>query len=678
MYRVTKLLRDAGYAGLSFPFGAYQFNGTEQFGDSALPGVGFTIRFENGALMKAEATPALTNSIPFALYARGGDTGTAGEIYAVGYGARYWTQVIQGSETSYAGVADIVGLAVGDTIICRFGADNTDGGGVWKTSTMAKILSITPTGGTTGTVVVDTPSPSPLPLAPGNALRQYDKHDMLKVTGFQDNSQIRGGRVENIFFTPLFSRNCVIDVDEWTECRNFAIITGPGSGMIVPKMIVRRVLGSAVTHANVITLTQHQNAHFGSIIIESIKPIGPAVMNVFSEEASCVGTRIEAISVNFNAIDAFGGNVGIFGQTPGQTDLVSVGRVTLLGGYGTCSFDANYRIDVLEARTGPYINLFVRGDQVRSMYWRDQVWNYARDFNALLPAPASTTQSMTVPWHGITRYLRVRPVSMVGVTAVNISGDGFATTDYNITANMTLGVWTDIPQAALMSVATGNFLGNNALTIRVTTDGSSPIGNAIAIAASTLLVDLNLNDGLGSFYGVDSSVPLSISSNGAPASSAAFVGQLCLDVVDNIWYSAISVGAGASDWFSPSTTAPVAAIAFTGSILGNSGAPAVSYMTGGPISSVSQLRFPTSARTITKMRVTKISSTISVSVVVTLFKNGSATTMTCTSLAADAAFTKYSDLANPISFTDAQDFDVQLSCATDASAGSGEFSVILE
>jgi hypothetical protein len=66
-------------------------------------------------------------------------------------------------------------------------------------------------------------------------------------------------------------------------------------------------------------------------------------------------------------------------------------------------------------------------------------------------------------------------------------------------------------------------------------------------------------------------------------------------------------------------------------------------------------------------------------VTATVYKNGVATTMTVTILAADAANTKYADSAHPRLFADGDDFDVRLDDAgADVLAGTLPVSAQIE
>ena len=546
-FRVTKILRNAGYSGISFPDGTYKCSGAEQVGVSTLPGVGFDIIRQSGACFAGDPATTTATSQPISCCAYGEGAESPTSIIAAGYNSRYWTEVIQGSGSRTCnGVANIVGLAVGDTVVVRYGADNTDGDGSCFCYTMAKIVSITPTTGTAGNVLLDTGAPEPIPVAPYNSHRQYNKHDLVKITGFQDNTRFIGGRWNDMFIALVGARDTYSD-GEWDNCKTFAINTLFCSGLRVPHMRIRNATGSTSVPANIITLAKAYDSHFGRIIVDNLYPVGAVSCNFFDEEAVCRGTRIDSISVNYNANNV--GAIVLIGQTPGQTNLISVGMLHIAGGTAGLTVCRNCKIDTLDIHgDGTSINLFIRGDQAGAIYWRGQVYTSVRDFVGILPAPASSTKTFTVPWHGLTRYLRLKIASMTGVTSVHVSGDGFSATDYDVTANMIANKWVDINQAAIMSVATGNFLGNNACSVRVVTSGASPAGNVIEIAHSCLLVDLMLSDLVGATYGTDTSTPIYVTGDGAPSANAAFIGQEYLDRTGGVWYKAKNTGTGASDW----------------------------------------------------------------------------------------------------------------------------------
>lgn len=122
---------------------------------------------------------------------------------------------------------------------------------------------------------------------------------------------------------------------------------------------------------------------------------------------------------------------------------------------------------------------------------------------------------------------------------------------------------------------------------------------------------------------------------------------------------------------------------FTGALLGSAVVPVTSFMSNpgstlALVNVVAGQSYPTSARVISKLRVTLLANTITVNATVTLFKNGVATAMTITILSTDVAGTKYVDSAHPITFADGDDFDVQLGAAVDAGVGTVKVSATLE
>lgn len=120
--------------------------------------------------------------------------------------------------------------------------------------------------------------------------------------------------------------------------------------------------------------------------------------------------------------------------------------------------------------------------------------------------------------------------------------------------------------------------------------------------------------------------------------------------------------------------------AFSG-VLKNAGGAAVStfaanYSAGQTANQATAQQYPVSVRLITKLRLCAPSGTpADSSLVATLYKNGVATTMTCTIAANQAAGSKASDTAHPILFADGDTYDVKVN---GASASDIPFTAVLE
>ncbi len=113
--------------------------------------------------------------------------------------------------------------------------------------------------------------------------------------------------------------------------------------------------------------------------------------------------------------------------------------------------------------------------------------------------------------------------------------------------------------------------------------------------------------------------------------------------------------------------APVAAVkCFTGALLGGAGA-ALSYCADDALAllvanAVIPTRYPTSLRLLTRLRVMTLAASTNILVnTVTLYQNGLATLMSVTIPAGTAAFTKFSDVAHPILFSDGDDIALVIS-----------------
>lgn len=127
-------------------------------------------------------------------------------------------------------------------------------------------------------------------------------------------------------------------------------------------------------------------------------------------------------------------------------------------------------------------------------------------------------------------------------------------------------------------------------------------------------------------------------------------------------------------------TASSVVATFSG-VSGDAGAPTAIYMednAGGGAAAQSAVpnRYPTSARTITKLWLAASTGTGANPPTATLFKNGVATTLTCT-LGAGAAAGATVSATGAISFADGDTFDVKLTQPT-AAEGAAQFTAALE
>jgi hypothetical protein len=141
----------------------------------------------------------------------------------------------------------------------------------------------------------------------------------------------------------------------------------------------------------------------------------------------------------------------------------------------------------------------------------------------------------------------------------------------------------------------------------------------------------------------------------------------------------ISLGTGGTG-SSPLTTVK----SFSGVLQTSNSAPSSGFATDVGIVAVAitgnesgPMRYPTSMRWITRLRLSAPLGSGAQPLTATLYKNGSATAMTCTLTASSPASITAVDAAHPILFADGDQFDVLISCATTAE-GNQPFSATLE
>jgi len=538
LYRVSKILRNAGWEGMFFPNGRYKVNGldSEKIAPSSAKGVSFRLKAASGAELFGDPANTTSYNAGIGIYAEG-------EVDFLGtpYNGRYWTQTINGGENVFGpGISSTSGISVGDVMLCRFGAEITDFSGYWASYSYGEITDID---SGTGTVTTYQVAPEKCPADPGhvNPYRQHDKHDMIKIVGFQDNTTIEGFLITDVFFGNFFARNLTINCT-WLSTKGFCVNTGGGIGMDL-SIRVHKGVGSSVVPGGIITLASQYGTHIRSIVCNDVVPSSGAICNIVSEESSCRGTSIDHMDLTVKSSNAFNNTIVLVGQTPGQNNAIRIGLCVIKGIIKGVIAD-NVCIDVLDIRClgGLTQDLAFGVDQIGTLIYNGVLYRNKVTRDYFLPF-GNSTKTINIPFHGLTGQLRLKPSSMTGVTSVAISGDGFVSPT-DITGSLTAGSWSSIGTARVPSISTPNFPGNNAMSIRVTGSGTTPAGSYIAIEHTCFEPYLDQS----ALSSIDTSVPRIIVTNGAPSSDATFIGQACFDSSNSNWYDAINTGTGSSDW----------------------------------------------------------------------------------------------------------------------------------
>ncbi len=539
-YRVTKILRNNGFSGITFPSGRYLVFGDENVGGSLLPNVPFRIELLGSATF---FNPDTTGSKQFGIFAQG-----EVQLLTLGYTSRHWTQSITGSaEHVFSGVADVSGLSVGQTVFVRYGADKTDASGwcaFWSLDTITNIS------GSTVTVLKGAPMPTPVGVGI-NTQRTQGEHDMIVMTEFQDDTQIVGGYIENMFFTSQGSRRLLIDVQTSRSISLFMNMFACTDMHYPGTMVVQHAEGS-ITAGELFDLQSCYNTRIGGIVIDFANNPSPQLLGILSEELNCHGTTIGLIDVTCNP------NVGataMVAQTPGQVDIIRIDHLIVKGLASGCTVCSNASIGTFENLSGSSQSVPIRMDQCERVLFRGQSYTGKKSYDCSLDLPTSGTKVFTFPVSGLVRRLTIKPSTLTGITDVHIKGNG-AGDSYDITTGfLTSGQWCDINPGALISVSSPNYDGYTSLRISVTSDGTTPAGSFFAVEVEMFVPDL-----VGSSL-VSTTFPMVLSGSGPPSFNADFVGQEYRDSVGLNLYDSVQTGTGSTDWkirgtFLPDVVAP--------------------------------------------------------------------------------------------------------------------------
>jgi hypothetical protein len=551
LFNATSVLRANGVHELFFPPGNYTCTGAEQIAPSASPLLGFAVRGLPGARLVGPTPGPTVAPVGIGIYARGvGDVGEAATIISadVTGTVSLASHTFVGGETVLPAVANITGLSVGNHIMCYIGAETTDAGGWCNSWVIAEIAAITPGSGTTGDVTIKQPLPSPTPATAGINVPPRNvqtHHTIRKMIGFQDNVSVVGFKVNNVFFATQACRNLTIDCT-WEYC-TFAINAFACTALKIPTFFADIATGynagggGAFAHyGGAIFLQSCYGTKIGLYKCENQDGVACIV-----QELSSAGTRIETLDVSWNATLSPTGSLGLIQSvTP-----VDVGCIISRGGYGGGTISDNVRVGMFEDRaSNTYQTLAMRADCTDRLVWRGQPYTGKRNIELILPLPTGAgTATLLVPFHGLVRRWRLRATTLTGVTHIYVDGTNTGTS-YEISTGWVVAAnkWYDIGVGSMLSVGSPNMAGYCQPKLLVTVDGTTPAGNAFFCEIEMFVPDTEIDaqitkDG-------DTTVPLTVVSNGAPTANASFLGQRCFDTAGKHWYTAKDIGTGATDW----------------------------------------------------------------------------------------------------------------------------------
>ncbi len=498
------------------------------------------------------------------------------------YGPRTCTQTLKAGMDTMTGVTDRRNLVVGDTMLVRLGADPTDASGVAFSYQMLKIKTITPGSGNTADIQFDRPfieTPQfPLPSYNINSLRFGNQHDILKVTGFQDDLLYEDCVFRKADVGTQYGRRFTMTRTKVPTIALFWISFG-AEDAIVSDTRITEIQGANTSAGDPHTdpfanygggfvLDNCRNTLIHNLSIQRFSCSG----GVMDCESQCRGTRFTGNTrVSFDNHLNFVSNS--FVHTPNQTDIVAIEQLTLeSGGASPAGFSPNIRINKLwlgavlqDGSAGQAVWAFIHAGTVSDylVYEGKEYRSRKRGTMVLSNMTASGSFHFPIPNRGVIRNMRVYPSSVTGLTTFSV-GDlagTFAGAD-EVGASMFsagAGVWAKVKVADQLVFGTGNWNSpNNDQRINITTGGSfSPSTYFIVdyeVFVSEGPVDLSLALG-------DTTVPNWVVGSGAPSANAGFVGQKYLDQTNHVIYEAAQVGAGAADW----STTPVLSTSITDS-----------------------------------------------------------------------------------------------------------------
>lgn len=515
------------------------------------------------------AAAGLTTVIAADVTVESGITGTgAVPVLAAGsIGPRTCTQTVYAGGRTFNGIADVRNLVVGDPVLVRCGADPTDGSGPWFTHHIARVVSITPTTGNAGNVVVDThinETPiDPMPAYNINFIRVPTTQDMMKITGFQDNISFEDCEFNDVLVNCTFGRNFRVEnPTSQSSAASFALFGTVAAKVTNPSY--EKVIGLNTDAGDPTTDTF---ANYGWFIIANltrdteirnlrIERLSAAI-GICNSELQCRHTNFTGVTqVKFDVNQ--GGPyplIGSFAETPNGSSIVKVDYFISDGGGGPLPPSVNTRFGTLvlgknDAASGsanPAVPqyLFIRCNQVADvLVFRGNEYRTRKSCVVVCTGIApSTTRTFPIPYNGLIRNIRVYASTLTGLTFWAVRGPG-ETTGSDQTINLAAGQWKDLQDPTLLSYQAQN-LAADVQYIKITTNGSWP-STGYFVADIEVLQNNGSRDGLNTITD-NSAVPYRVSS-GAPSTSADFIEQENLDVTGSVWYKAVSQGSGAADW----------------------------------------------------------------------------------------------------------------------------------
>lgn len=491
-------------------------------------------------------------------------TGAQSPLALPAYGQRTWTETLYAGMDTFTGVSDIRNLSVGDTVLCKYGADPSDAGAPPMFWQLCKIKAITPTTGTAGNIqieqtVIETPL-FPLPAYNINPNRFGNQHDIWKVTGFQDNIYFEDCTLTSSYINAEFARNLTTkNVKGFAQ--NLCYLFFGCFDTKCSDTYCDSMLGVNVTGGNPVVdpyanfgaftiLNACRNTTFHNLTVENHCTAG----GMMDSELNCRGTSFTGMTT-----------VGIW-QLPSPSPLY------INGGFGATphNFDI-VRFDYLRFENGGQMN---NGNMLRmSTLALGQTYSYlpgdpqpaggslcaghvddvlilnsneyAIKKSCLVTCigiPVNGAINFHIPQHGVIREVKVKASSVTGITSFQVCAVGY--NGYEEVGNLVAGQWVNLVSPTVLSNVISNIISIDQ-QIKITTDGTFNANTWISVEVELFTLRRKY-DGTDSYS--DTSVPAMISFSGAPNVSATFVGQTAICNGATSIYAAVTAGNGAADW----------------------------------------------------------------------------------------------------------------------------------
>lgn len=424
--------------------------------------------------------------------------------------------------TTFPGVASASDFSPGDWVWVRLGVDPTDNGLPFE----VLITQVTAVSG--GNVTVAAPVRENVPFANSSMTRQWNKHDIFKITALFDGFELADVALDNVVFSANKTVGTYVhDVRiPWTTA---AFNNAYDENTVVERLTAEMVVKPPAGYFGWFTDGWlHFNMAMRDIEVQFLG------VNLFTSEGQSRGMTVSNMTVDVDARPA-GSIVVTSAAEPVQfNDLTLTGYGSIaIGGagingltvVGTLGLAGNPNLDVQTTASLVSKYLFFNGRQY------DQV---EKGTSMAIPLSPSTTIYAPFPLKGVPRRVRILPSTLTGVTVSQQAG--YLTSGLN--SFLTPGQYAEPGISTQLGV---NYPGggiSESQQLIISTDSTVPAGAYIQVESEfwTASTEVGLQP------------PPQIVGSGAPTANANFISQRYYDSTNHEFYQAIRTGLGAGDW----------------------------------------------------------------------------------------------------------------------------------